>query len=77
MLVLARKEGQRVMIGHDIVVTVVAIRGTSVRLGIEAPADVDIWREEILRKHDDAGPAHERSRGRALAGRLAAGQSVG
>jgi carbon storage regulator len=48
MLVLARKVGQRVYLGHDIVVTVLAANRQSVRLGIEAPASVHVWREELL-----------------------------
>jgi carbon storage regulator len=48
MLVLTRKLGERVMIGPDIVVTVVDIDRGKIRLGIEAPKDVLIFREEIL-----------------------------
>lgn len=47
MLVLSRKLGERLRIGDDIVVTVVGLRGRDVRLGIEAPTDVAIRREEI------------------------------
>jgi carbon storage regulator len=47
MLVLSRKIGQRVKIGDGIVVTVVAARGGHVRLGVEAPGDVTILREEL------------------------------
>lgn len=47
MLVLARKTGQRIMIGDSIVVTVVGIRAGQIRLGIEAPAHVVIHRQEI------------------------------
>lgn len=47
MLVLSRKANQRIMIGKDIVVTVVDIRGDKVRLGIEAPQDVAVHREEV------------------------------
>ena len=48
MLVLGRKESQRLIIDGKIVVTVVRIAGGNVRLGIEAPADVSIQREEIM-----------------------------
>lgn len=48
MLVLSRKIGQRIQIEGGIVVTVVAARGQQVRLGIEAPPDVTILREELV-----------------------------
>jgi carbon storage regulator len=47
MLVLARKLGESIVIGHDIRVTVVEVRGNKIRLGIEAPADVPVDRQEI------------------------------
>ena len=47
MLVLSRKENERLMIGEKIVVTIVQVSGGKVRLGIEAPADVSIRREEL------------------------------
>jgi carbon storage regulator len=47
MLVLSRKIGERIMIGDHIVVTVVKLDGSQVRLGIEAPQDIAIFREEI------------------------------
>ncbi|HID75343.1 MAG TPA: carbon storage regulator [Planctomycetaceae bacterium] len=47
MLVLSRKVGERVLIGDHIVVTVVRITPGSVRIGVEAPDDLPIVREEI------------------------------
>jgi carbon storage regulator len=47
MLVLSRKMGERLVIGDGIVVTVVAVRGRQVRLGIEAPASVRVRRAEL------------------------------
>jgi carbon storage regulator len=47
MLVLSRKLGQRFQVGNDIKVTIVKIDRNSVRIGIEAPDDVTIHREEI------------------------------
>jgi len=47
MLVLSRKIGRRILIGKDIVVTVLDIRGNQVRLGIDAPRDVVVLREEL------------------------------
>jgi carbon storage regulator len=47
MLVLSRKLGQRFQVGGDIKVTIVKIDRNSVRIGIEAPDDVTVHREEI------------------------------
>ena len=47
MLVLSRKESQRIKLGDSIVVTVVRLSGDTVRLGIEAPPDVLVLREEL------------------------------
>ena len=47
MLVLSRKIGERVVIGDRIVVTVLEVKGRQVRLGFEAPPDVQIWRGEL------------------------------
>ncbi len=47
MLVLSRHRNQQIMIGDDIVVTVVEIRGDKVRLGIDAPMHVPVHRHEV------------------------------
>lgn len=47
MLVITRKAGERINLGDDIIVTVLEVSGSSVRIGIEAPADVRIFRHEI------------------------------
>jgi carbon storage regulator len=47
MLVLTRKQGERIQIGEDIVVTVVRTKGKAVRLGIQAPSHVPVLRGEI------------------------------
>jgi carbon storage regulator len=47
MLILARRPGGRVVIGEEILVTVMAVNGHTVRLGIEAPRRVSVYREEI------------------------------
>jgi carbon storage regulator len=47
MLVLSRKESERIRLGDSIVVTVVRVAGDKVRLGIEAPADMLVLREEL------------------------------
>lgn len=47
MLVLSRKKNESIVINNDVVVTVVEIRGDKVRLGIVAPKDVSVHREEV------------------------------
>ena len=48
MLVLSRKRDERIVIGDNIVITVVEVRGDKVRLGIEAPTEVPVHRQEVL-----------------------------
>jgi carbon storage regulator len=50
MLVLSRRESERITLGDSIVVTVVKVAGDRVRLGIEAPADVLVLRGELERR---------------------------
>jgi len=47
VLVLSRKIGESIIIGNDITVTVVEFRGDQVRLGVEAPRSVQVYREEL------------------------------
>jgi len=47
MLVLSRKKNERIVIGKDVLVSVVEIRGDKVRLGIEAPREVRVDRQEV------------------------------
>jgi carbon storage regulator len=47
VLVLSRKQGESVVIGNDILVTVLEVRGDQIRLGIDAPRSVSVHREEI------------------------------
>ncbi len=47
MLVLSRKETQRIRLGDSIVITIVKISGDKVRVGIEAPSDVLVLRDEL------------------------------
>jgi len=49
MLILSRKCNEQIVIGDNIVITVVAIRGGNVRLGIDAPSSVSVHREEVQR----------------------------
>jgi carbon storage regulator len=57
MLVLSRKANERLVIGDNIVVTIIRLSGGQVRLGIEAPPDVAIRREELACRPLD--PVHE------------------
>jgi len=47
MLVLSRHRDESIMIGDDIVITIVDIRGDKVRLGIDAPTDIPVHRQEV------------------------------
>lgn len=47
MLILTRKKGEAIQIGDDIEITVLAVSGDQIKLGIEAPKNVDIHRKEI------------------------------
>jgi carbon storage regulator len=59
MLVLSRRIGQRVRVGEGIVVTLLSVRGQQARIGIEAPTDVSVDRQEIRERK--AGPRPEPS----------------
>ena len=50
MLVLSRKPGERLLIGEAVEITILAIRGDQVSLGVSAPRDVPIHREELLER---------------------------
>jgi carbon storage regulator len=50
MLVLTRRAGESIVIGNDITITVVDIRGDQIRIGIDAPRSVQIHREEVYRQ---------------------------
>ena len=55
MLVLSRKEAQRIRLGDQIVITVLRLGGDKVRLGIEAPKDMLVLRDELEPYDDPAG----------------------
>jgi carbon storage regulator len=56
MLVLSRRKNERIVIAGNIFVTVVATEGGRVRLGIEAPEDVRVLREEVAERIRKEGP---------------------
>ena len=50
MLILTRRAGETVMIGSDVTITVLGVKGNQVRIGINAPKDVSVHREEIYER---------------------------
>lgn len=61
MLVLTRKVDEKILIGDDIVITVLESRGDVVRIGIEAPRGISIQREEVVRAITEANVAAART----------------
>ena len=57
MLILTRRVGETLMIGEQVTVTVLGVKGNQVRIGINAPKDVAVHREEIFQriKHEQPG----------------------
>ncbi|MHC4406416.1 MAG: carbon storage regulator [Planctomycetota bacterium] len=53
---IGRRKNEAIVIGHGIVVTVLAIRGTTVRLGIDAPGEIAVHREEVQKRIDFETP---------------------
>ena len=50
MLILTRRVGETLVIGDDIVVTVLSIKGNQVRVGVKAPKEISVHREEVLER---------------------------
>lgn len=57
MLVLTRRAGESIMIGDDVVITVLDVRGDQIRLGIRAPRSVAVHREEVYAELQEANRA--------------------
>lgn len=56
MLVLSRERNERIFVGEDIVITIADVRGDKVRIGIDAPAEIHIVREELVTESIKAAP---------------------
>ena len=48
MLILTRKTNEKIKIGNDITITIIEVRGDQVKVGIEAPKDVKVFRQEVF-----------------------------
>ena len=59
MLIITRRPGEKIMLGDDVVIEVIEVSGSSVRVGIQAPKSVPVYREEIWRsvKEENAAAA--------------------
>jgi len=50
MLILTRRIGETLMVGDDVAITVLGVKGNQIRLGVDAPKDVSVHREEIYQR---------------------------
>lgn len=72
MLVLSRKAGEQILIGDDIVVTILEVRGEGIKVGIDAPRGVRIQRQEVVAAVSDANLEASKSADPATEERLRA-----
>jgi len=74
MLVLTRRPGESIVVGQDVIITVIEIKGGQVRIGIDAPRNVQVHREEIyeqVRQENIAAVASSQKAKEALADKKA------
>jgi carbon storage regulator len=57
MLIITRRPGEKIMLGDDVVIEIIEVSGSSVRIGIDAPRSVRVFREEIWRAVRDENTA--------------------
>ena len=56
MLILTRRVGESLMVGDDVTITVLGVKGNQVQVGVNAPKDVAVHREEILNRIEESAP---------------------
>jgi carbon storage regulator len=61
MLIITRRPGEKVMLGDDVVIEVIEVSGSSVRIGIDAPKSIPVYREEIWTAVRDENAAAAKS----------------
>ena len=54
MLVLSRQKDQKIQIGDNITLTVIQVKGKNVRIGIEAPPEIPVHRQEVVERNDQS-----------------------
>lgn len=69
---LSRRPGESIVVGNQIVVTVVEVRGDQVRIGIDAPREIQVHREEVYREleAENAAAAESSERARRMVARM-------
>lgn len=59
MLMLARREGEAIVIGDEIRIVIVSVEGHTIKVGVEAPREIPVHREEVYRRlHNGGGNRH-------------------
>jgi carbon storage regulator len=61
MLIITRRPGEKIMLGDDTVIEVIEVSGSSVRIGIDAPRSLPVYREEIWRSVKEENAAAEQA----------------